>query len=137
MDSSVSVFNLGEKSLSVRAIETFYWRPGIGWRRALLRSIKNIVEDHNLIAISEKPISVALGNVLDESSVRPSSFSKFLAGFWMRVVWGLLLGKLCRLSSKSIQRLRRYPTKEGAKHKEVAWRVAGLQQALKAFSEGA
>lgn len=95
-----------------------------------------MVENGDILVISEKAVSTATGNILDESFFKPSLTARFLARFWMRVVWGYFLAPLCRLKPETMARLRDYPLEEGARHKEAALRVSGLLQALKAFSEG-
>jgi F420-0:gamma-glutamyl ligase-like protein len=59
-----------------------------------------------------------------------------MAKYWMRVVWGYILGPLCRLRKETIQRLKNYPAKEGAQHKQVGLQYAGFLQALMYGSEG-
>lgn len=90
----------------------------------------------DIVAISEKALSSSRGNLIDESAVKPSLFAKFLARFWMRYIWGYLLGPLCRLDPENIKNLRNYPVKEGARHKQVALERTGFLRALKPFSEG-
>jgi F420-0:gamma-glutamyl ligase-like protein len=98
--------------------------------------IKAYVEDGDFVAISEKAISIALGNVADESKIKASSLARFLARFWLRIVWGRFLGALSRMSAMNIRRMRSYPIEEGARHKQLClWRV-GFYHALKHWSEG-
>ena len=54
----------------------------------------------------------------------------------MRLVWGFVLGRLCHMKPANIKRLRTYPLREGAKHKQVCLEHVGLIQALRPFSEG-
>lgn len=79
---------------------------------------------------------MAMGHVVDEADVRPGLLAKFLVRIWMRFVWGYLLGPLCRFRTKTLWRLKRYPIREGAAHKEVALRHAGFRQSLLHYSEG-
>lgn len=113
-----------------------YWKPGFNYERFTVSKIKRIVENGDIVVLSEKAISTALGNIVDEAKVEPSLTSKFLAGFWMRKIWGYLLGPLCRLKPDTINKIRNYPIEEGSKHKETSLRISGLLQALKPFSEG-
>lgn len=101
-----------------------------------MNALKGKVNDGDIITISEKAISVAEGNIIDESKVNPRSFAKFLACYWMKIVWGYVLGPLCHLRKKTIQRFRAYPIVEGSVHKQVALEHAGLSQALMHGSEG-
>jgi len=118
------------------AVATPYWKPGEDYLKQIVDHIENRIEDGDLVTISEKAISTALGNIVDESAVQPSSFARFLAKYWMRVVWGYVLGPLCRLRKKTIQRFRSYPLEEGSAHKQVTLEHAGILQALMHGSEG-
>lgn len=117
-------------------IKTKYWRPGDDYIRIIKSSIMDKVEDGDIIVLSEKAISVAKGRLIDESRIRPSLLAKFIASFWMRYVWGYILARLCHLKIKNVYRLRNYPVKEGANHKQLALIYAGFLQALRHGSEG-
>lgn len=99
-------------------------------------SITDSCEDGDIIVVSEKAISVAMGRVVDEAHEHPGLLAKALARIWMRYVWGYVLGSLCRFSTRTIGRLKRYPIPEGEAHKEVALRYAGPWHALLHYSEG-
>lgn len=88
------------------------------------------------MVVSEKALATAKGLLVDEGRLKPSATARFLAGFWMRVVWGYLLAPLARLRGATARRFRTYPLPEGARHKELALRYAGLLQALRPMSEG-
>jgi len=122
--------------LKARRIKTRYWRPGTDYRGEVLAAVGRLVEEGDILTVSEKAISVARGNIIDESKVQPGLLARFLARCWMRGCWGYLLGFLCRLRRPTIERLRRYPLEEGARHKQVVLNVAGLSQALRFGSEG-
>ena len=118
------------------AVKTRYWRPGEDYLTQIVESIKNKVKDGDFVTVSEKAISTALGNLIDEQHFHPSWTARFLAKYWMRFVWGHILGLFCHLREKTVQRLRAYPVNEGAFHKQVALVHAGLLQALMQGSEG-
>lgn len=118
------------------AVKTRYWRPGEDYLTQIVESIKNKVENGDFVTVSEKAISTALGNLIDEQSFSPSWTARFLAKYWMHFVWGHVLGPFCHLREKTVQRLRAYPANEGALHKQVAIAHAGLLQALMQGSEG-
>jgi len=117
-------------------ITTHYWRPGENYLRQIIDSIKNKVEENDFVTISEKAISTALGNLVDENKIQHGWLAYFLAKYWMRLFWGYFLGSLCHLKQKTIQRFRAYPIKEGCAHKQVALQYAGFLQALMPWSEG-
>jgi len=119
------------------AVATPYWRPGEDPIKNIINSIKGRVEDNDYVTVSEKAISTALNNILDESTVHPSLLAHLLAKYWMRCVWGYLLGLLCHLRKKTTRRFRTYPLREGSAHKQLALKRAGFLQALMHGSEGA
>jgi len=98
-------------------------------------AVKGRLKDGDVIVVSEKALSVAMGNLVDESRVKPGFFAKFLAYCWVRYLWGYLLGSACHLRGEMIRQFRAYP-REGAAHKQVALEHVGLLHALKPFSEG-
>jgi len=118
-------------------VTTRYWRPGEDYLKQIVKAIENKVEDGDFVTISEKAISTALGNIVDESVVQPGWFACFLAKYWMRFVWPYILGPLCHLRKRTIWRLRAYPVEEGSAHKQVALEHGGFLQALMQGSEGA
>lgn len=120
----------------VYAIKTRYWRPGENYLQEIVKSVAGKILDGDFLVVSEKAISVALGNIVDENKVKPSLNAKFIAKFWMPLVWGYILGPICHLRPKLIQQLRNYPNDAGSRHKQVALQYAGLMQALMFGSEG-
>ena len=119
------------------AVESRYWKPGDDYIRQLIEAIENIVQDKDFVTVSEKAVSTSLGNLIDEKNVEPSRLARFIAKYWMRIVWPYILGPLCHLRQKTIKFLRSYPTEEGSLHKQVALMHNGFLQALMHGSEGA
>jgi F420-0:gamma-glutamyl ligase-like protein len=119
------------------AIETRYWTPETDYARQIVGAIEGIVENGDFVAVSEKAVSTALGNLIDEKTIQPSLLARFLAKYWMRIVWPYVLGPLCHLREKTINYLRLYPPEEGSHHKQVALIHSGFLQALMHGSEGA
>ncbi len=117
-------------------ITTHYWRPGENYLQQIIDSIKNKVEEDDFVTISEKAISTALGNLVDESKIQSGWLAHFFAKYWMRFFWGYALGALCNLKQRTIQHFRAYPIKEGRIHKQVALQYAGFLQTLMPWSEG-
>ncbi|UCD72880.1 MAG: coenzyme F420-0:L-glutamate ligase [Candidatus Bathyarchaeota archaeon] len=118
------------------AIPTVYWMPGEDFLQIIVRSVKDLARDGDLIVLSEKAISIATGNIVDEKNIEPRPLARLIGGIWMTIVWGHLLGRICHLKPKTIQRLREYPQPEGPKHKEITLNHAGLLQSLRHGSEG-
>jgi len=123
-------------NLNALAIKTRYWRPGQNFLEEMAVAITDHVEDGDIVTVSEKALSTAIGNILDESMVKPGLVARFVAKYWMRYVWGYFLGPLCHLRVKNIDRIRNYPLRDGSIHKQVALKHAGVLQALLWGSEG-
>ena len=117
-------------------IVTEYWNPGENYLRGIIDAVEKRVADGDFVVVSEKALSIALGDIVDESSVSPSLNAKLISRFWMRIGWGYFLGVLCRLGPRLRRRLREYPVETGSRHKQVALQEAGLLQALMWGSEG-
>ncbi len=118
------------------AVTTSFWRPGADFIAEIIAHVKNKLEDGDFVVVSEKAISTATGNIIDESTIKPSLAARVLAGFWMRIAWGYCLGILCRFGPRLLQRLRVYPLESGSRHKQAALQYAGFSQALLFGSEG-
>ena len=118
------------------AIATNYWKPNSNYTEKIIIAIESKVEDGDFVVVSEKAISTALGNMVDEGTVKPSLTARVLARFWMRLVWGYPLGILVGFGPRLLKRLRNYPLESGSRHKQVALQYAGFWQALMFGSEG-
>ena len=118
------------------AIITKYWKPGENYLEEIIKGIDGKIADGDFVVISEKAVSTARNNIVDESHVKPSLSAKLIAKYWMRIVWGYFLGPLCHFQKRLLQRLRDYPFEMGSRHKQVALQYAGLLQALMFGSEG-
>ena len=118
------------------AIITKYWKPGENYLEEIIKGIDGKIADGDFVVISEKAVSTALNNIVDESHVKPSLSAKLIAKYWMRIVWGYFLGPLCHFQKRLLQHLREYPLEMGSRHKQVALQYAGLLQALMFGSEG-
>ena len=118
------------------AVECHYWKPGDDYIKDIIEAIKNIVDDGDFVTVSEKAVSTALGNIIDEKAVKPSSLARFIAKYWMPLVWSRILGPICHLRMQTIEYLRSYPAEEGSRHKQLALEQSGFMQALLFGSEG-
>ena len=120
----------------VLSLTTKYWKPTADYLVEIVRSLANRVENGDFVIVSEKAISTAKSNIMDERLIRPSFNARLIAKLWMRVMWGYFLGVLCRFGQRLLRRLRAYPVDEGSRHKQLALQQAGLLQALMFGSEG-
>jgi len=115
---------------------TRYWRPGENYLKRIVEALRGKIQNADVITVSEKAVSTAQGNIIDESPIQASSLASFLAKYWMRLFWGHALGILCHLRGYTVKHFRTYPIEEGAKHKQLALEKAGFLQALMHGSEG-
>jgi F420-0:gamma-glutamyl ligase-like protein len=118
------------------ALTTSYWKPGDNYTDKIISALEGKIENEDFVVVSEKAISTAKGNMIDESAVKPSLNARIIARFWMRIVWGYPLGILCHFGQRLLCRLRQYPLESGSRHKQVALQYAGPLQALMFGSEG-
>ncbi len=120
----------------VLAVATKYWRPKSNYVQEITDAVRGKVDDGDFVVVSEKAMSTAVGNVVDENAVAPTLNSKLIAKLWMRIVWGYVLGPLCRFQASFLQRLRAYPLEAGSRHKQLILQHCGPLQALMFGSEG-
>ena len=125
-----------ETKYKVKVVSTKYWRPGEKYLDEIIKSVKGKITDGDFIVLSEKAISTALNNIVDEKKITSSFSSNFIAKYWMRIVWGYFLGSLCHFRENLLQWLREYPLELGSQHKQVVLQHNGLIQALMFGSEG-
>jgi F420-0:gamma-glutamyl ligase-like protein len=116
--------------------QTKYWRPGTDYIFEVINTISPHIQNGDIVVVSEKAISTATGNMIDESEIEPGKMAKFLANTWTRKMWVKFLGKICRLKPQTLENLKNYPGLDGSRHKEVALRYAGFLQSLRHYSEG-
>jgi F420-0:gamma-glutamyl ligase-like protein len=122
--------------IKVIKIKSSYWLPGTDYIEEIGKSVEKILKDGDIVTVSEKALSTALGNIVDESLTQPGLLAKILAKYWMRSLWGGPIGKFAKLRKYTIKRLKEYPFPEGAAHKQVALENVGLLQSLRHYSEG-
>jgi F420-0:gamma-glutamyl ligase-like protein len=125
------------KRYKFRVVETALWKPYEDYLTKTVNALEGAsIGEAYVVVISEKAVSVAAGRTLDESAIAPGLMARLLAKYWMRIVWGYLLGPLCHLRSKTIHHLRKYPTEDGAAHKQVTLNYCNFLQSLMHSSEG-
>jgi len=120
---------------TVIPIETPYWLPGSDVGGILSIHLRRIIAEGDVVVFSEKALSTARGNIVDEREIAPGLQARFLTLVWMRIIWGYFLGPLCGMRRKSLKWIRMYPL-EAASHKQLALRSSGPLQALRHGSEG-
>jgi F420-0:gamma-glutamyl ligase-like protein len=118
------------------ALTTKYWKPGTDPVARVVEAVANRIREGDFVVVSEKAISTAIGNFVDESAFEPRLAAKFLAKVWMPIGWGYFLGVACHFGQRLLRRIRQYPEETGSRHKQAALQYAGLRQALMFGSEG-
>ncbi|MFW6110657.1 MAG: coenzyme F420-0:L-glutamate ligase [Thermoproteota archaeon] len=118
------------------AVVSDYWRPGEDYLKLIIEGLKGKISDGDFVVISEKAISIATGQIFDEETMKPSLTAKLIARYWMRLVWGYILGPLCKFGGRLLGYLRRYPLKVGSRHKQFVLNYSGFLPALMFGSEG-
>ncbi len=121
---------------SALAVATSYWKPSEDYLSRITEALDGKLCDGDFVVVSEKALAVATGQIIDEAGVEPSGSARFLAGFWMRKVWGYPLGLLCGFGPRLRARLQGYPSVSGARHKQLVLERGGLLQAFLFGSEG-
>ncbi len=119
-----------------KTLRAKYWLPETDFFEILLKFSISNAKENDFIIISEKAISTALGRLVNEEKINPSLSAKCLAKFWMRKIWGYLICVITRINRLNTERIRKYPLKEGAAHKQTVLTYCGPIYALKNFSEG-
>ncbi|MBC7119488.1 MAG: coenzyme F420-0:L-glutamate ligase [Methanobacteriaceae archaeon] len=114
-------------------VKTGYIRPNEGLDE-LIDKAGSIVEDGDYLVVSETPVAISQGRIVDESEYEPSFLAFLLADVWSKYIWGYLLGPLLGVKKRTIRNLRRLP-REARAHKEVVLRYYGIKHALKPGSE--
>ena len=84
------------------ALTTKFWKPNEDFIAEILEALGKRVEDGDFIVVSEKALSTALGRIADESAVTCNRNAEFIASFWMRIIWGYLLGVLCGFGQRPV-----------------------------------
>lgn len=134
---------VGDKGIRQRLVRyeflpvtTHFWKPNEDYVSKMIVALKGIVLEGDIVVISEKAISTATSNIVDENGVKPSLTAHVMAKYWMRYFWAYFLGPICHLEKRTLSHFKKYPLKEGSVHKQVALQHAGFLQALEQGSEG-
>jgi F420-0:gamma-glutamyl ligase-like protein len=114
-------------------VVTGYIKPGESYD-SLVDKASKLLQDGDFLVISETPIAISQGRLVDEAQFKPSLISVLLADVWSKYIWGYILGPLLRIKSRTIQNLRRLP-KEARSHKQLILEYYGIKHALKPASE--
>lgn len=114
-------------------VNTGYIKPKESYD-IIIDQAAGLLENGDFLVISETPISVSQGRLVDESNFKPSFLSIILADVWSKYLWGYLLGPIFRIKPRTIKNLRKLPP-EARTHKRVILEYYGIKHALKPASE--
>ena len=114
-------------------INTDYIKPNESYD-IIIDNAADLLQEGDFLVISETPISISQGRLVDESEFQASILSFLLADIWSKFIWGYILGPIFRIKSRTIQNLRKLPP-EARAHKKVILEYYGLKHALKPASE--
>lgn len=114
-------------------IVTDYIKPGESYNTIINQASKHL-EDDDFLVISETPIAISQGRLVDEDKFKPSISAILITEVWSKYLWGYLLGPILRIKRRTIENLRKLP-KEARSHKQLILEYYGLKHALKPASE--
>ncbi|NYB51312.1 MAG: coenzyme F420-0:L-glutamate ligase [Methanobacteriaceae archaeon] len=126
-------YSEGESKYQVIPVKTGYIKPGTPYD-IIIKNSADFLEDEDYLVVSETPLAISQGRLVDEAEFEPSLAAYFLADLWSKHVWGYFLGPLLRIKKRTIQNLRKLPS-EARSHKEVILKYYGWKHALKPASE--
>lgn len=132
-DPSKNTLKFVKEGYKAFIIKTHYIKPGESYDIIIDRA-GELLEDGDFLVISETPIAVSQGRLVDESQFEPSLLSFLLADLWSKYIWGYFLGPLLGIKRRTIKNLRKLP-KEARSHKQLILENYGIKHALKPASE--
>ncbi len=114
-------------------VTTDYIKPGEGLDK-IIDKAGSSAENGDYLVVSETPIAISQGRIVDESKYEPSFMAFILSDIWSKYLWGYLLGPLLKIKKRTVKNLRKLP-REARAHKEVVLEHYGIKHALKPGSE--
>lgn len=114
-------------------VKTGYIKPYQSYD-VIVDNAADLLKEGDFLVISETPISVSQGRLVDESEFDSSISAYILADIWSKYIWGYILGPIFRIKSRTIKNLRKLPP-DARVHKRVILEYYGWKHALKPASE--
>jgi F420-0:gamma-glutamyl ligase-like protein len=124
---------LYQEEYTLIPVVTDYIKPNESYD-IIIKNAAEFLQEGDFLVISETPISVSQGRLVDESEFQASILSFLLADVWSKYIWVYILGPIFRIKSRTIHNLRKLPP-EARIHKKVILEYYGLKHALKPASE--
>ncbi len=110
-----------------------YWYPGTDFVNDIIKRFEAHIDNGDVLAVSEKAISIALGNVYDEKMVKADRFSIAMTRL-CNFIWLKAFRNMFQ-SQQTINLLTNTPLEVAAAHKKLALRFGGVKHFFKPLSE--
>lgn len=127
------IYTKNQRKYILIPVKTDYIKPNESYD-IIFKSAAPLLKDGDYLVISETPISVSQGRLVDESKYKSSFLSFLLADIWSKYLWGYILGPIFKIKTRTIKNLRKLPP-QARIHKKVILEYYGLKHALKPASE--
>jgi F420-0:gamma-glutamyl ligase-like protein len=126
-------YSIDKSSYKLIPVQSGYIKPGEPYD-VIIENAVDFLEDGDFLVVSETPLAVSQGRLVDEAEFKPSFSAYILADLWSKYLWGYILGPLLGIKKRTIKNLRKLPP-EARSHKEVILNYYGWKHALKPASE--
>ncbi len=103
-----STYSEGNNNYQMIGVQTGYIKPGESYDVILDRAAKHL-QDQDFLVISETPLAISQGRLVDETEFIPSLSAYLLAELWSKYLWGYFLGPLLGIKKRTIKNLRKLP----------------------------
>ena len=132
-ESSFMEYTESKSTYSTIPVNTPYIKPGEPYD-IIMKNAGEFLEEDDFLVISETPIAISQGRMVDEDEFKPSISAYLLADLWSKYLWGYIFGPLLRIKKRTIKNLRKLPH-EARSHKQLILHYYGWKHALKPASE--
>lgn len=132
-DISHNSQNISHENYIAIPVRTSYIKPEESYD-LIIKKAGELLDDDDFLIISETPIAISQGRLVDELNFKPSITSILIADLWSKYLWGYVIGPFFRIKKRTINNLRRLP-KEARCHKQFILEYYGFKHALKPASE--
>ncbi|MGC9516986.1 MAG: coenzyme F420-0:L-glutamate ligase [Methanomicrobiales archaeon] len=129
----MQIKRIDDTQYKIIPVRTNYIRPNEPFD-VIIENCADLIEEGDFLVISETPIAISQGRILDEARFKPSFMAFLLADVWSKYIWGYFLGPVFRIKKRTIKNLRRLPA-DARYHKQLVLEHYGLKHALKPASE--
>ena len=110
-----------------------YWYPGANVVKEIWRTYKDTLRPGDIIALSDKALSIAYGSIYDEKLIHPDPITKFMTYIVSKIFWAKVMHYMFLEDTLSI--LTSTPLNVLASHKKLSIKIGGLKHFLKPLSE--